>query len=68
MLELIMYGLMGLAATLVIAFCFAFVDEFSPVRNKSSLHLINNAHLGGSPTIETGRRIPRFRGTVGKHG
>jgi hypothetical protein len=66
--ELIMYGLMGLAATLVIAFCFAFVDEFSPVRNKSSLHLINNAHLDGSEMIETGTQIPRFRGTVGKHG
>jgi hypothetical protein len=68
MLELIMCGLMGLAATLVIAFCFAFGDEFSPVRNKSSLHLINDAHLDSSPMIETGTRIPRFRGTVGKHG
>jgi hypothetical protein len=66
--ELIIYGLMGLAATLVIAFCFAFVDEFSPVRNKSSLHLINDAHLDSSPMIETGTRIPQFRGTVGKHG
>jgi len=68
MLELTIYGLMGLAATLVIAFGFAFVDEFSPVRNKSSLYLMNNAHLDGSPMIETGTRIPRFRGTVGKHG
>jgi|HubBroStandDraft_6_1064221.scaffolds.fasta_scaffold02472_6 hypothetical protein len=66
--ELIMYGLVGLAATLVIAFCFAFVDEFSPVRNKSSLHLIHDAHLDSSPMIETGTRIPRSRGTVGNHG
>ena len=66
MLELIMYALLALAATLVIAFCFEFVDEFSSVRNKSSILLINNAHSDGSP-IETGR-IPRFRGAVDKHG
>jgi hypothetical protein len=68
MLELTIYGLIGLAAMLVIAFCFAFVDEFSPVRNKFSLHRINNAHLDGFQMIETGTRIPRFRGTVDKHG
>jgi hypothetical protein len=62
MLELIMYGLMGLAVTLVIAFCFAFVDEFSPVRKKSSLCLMNNAHLDGSPMIETGTGNPQFPG------
>jgi hypothetical protein len=68
MLELTIYGLMGLAATLVIAFCFAFVDEFSPVRNKSSLYLMNNTHLDGSPMIGTETRNPQFRGTVGRHG
>ena len=60
------YGLIGLAVVLVIAFYFAFIDEFSPVRNNSSPYLINNAQSDGSPIIETGTRIPRFR--VGKHG
>jgi uncharacterized membrane protein YuzA (DUF378 family) len=32
MLELTIYGLMGLAAMLVIAFYFAYGDEFSAVR------------------------------------
>jgi hypothetical protein len=68
MLELTIFGLMGLAATLVIAFCFAFVDEFYPTRNKSSHHLTNNAHFEGSVMIKTGTRIPSFRETVGKNG
>ena len=44
MLELTIYGLAGLAAMLVIAFYFAYADEFSSAREKSSLDLISNAH------------------------
>jgi hypothetical protein len=68
MLELTIYGLVGLTAMLVIAFCFAYADEFSPAREKSSFDLINNAHLNDFQTIETGTGRPRLRGTVGKHG
>jgi hypothetical protein len=68
MLELTIYGLVGLTAMLVIAFCFAYADEFSPAREKSSFDLINSAHLNDSQIIETGNGSPRFRGTVGKHG
>lgn len=39
MLELTMYGLVGLAAMLVIAFYFACCDEFPSVRGNSSLHI-----------------------------
>jgi hypothetical protein len=64
MLELTIYGLMAVAATLVIAFCFAYADEFSPAREQSSFDQTNNAHLNDSQIIETGRL--RVRGTVGK--
>ena len=62
MLELTIYGLMGLAAMLVIAFCFAYADEFSPAREKSSFDLINNAHLNDSQLLEPGTGTPQFRG------
>jgi hypothetical protein len=68
MLDLTICGLVGLAATLVIAFCFAYADEFSPARERPSFDLINNLHLNDSQIIETGTRIPQFRGTAGKHG
>jgi hypothetical protein len=68
MLELTIYGLVGLAAMLVIAFCFAYADEFSPAREKSSFDLINSAHLNDSQIIEAGTGSPRFRGTVRNHG
>jgi hypothetical protein len=68
MRELTICGLVGLAATLVIAFCFAYADEFSPARERSSFDLINNTHLNDSQILETGTGSPRFRGTVGKHG
>jgi hypothetical protein len=68
MLELTMYGLIGLAAMLVIAFCFAYADEFSPLREQSSFDLIINAHSDDSRIIEAGVGSPRFRGTVRKHG
>ena len=66
MLELTIYGLMGLAGTLVIAFYCAYADEFSAVREKSSLDPINNAHLNASQMIETRTGSPRFRETVAK--
>jgi hypothetical protein len=37
MLELTIYGLMGLAVLFVVAFYFAFEDEFSPARENSSM-------------------------------
>ena len=49
--ELTMYGLVGLAAMLVIAFCFAYADEFSSAREKSSFDLINNPHLSDAQMI-----------------
>jgi hypothetical protein len=66
MLELTCYGLMGLAAMLVIALCLTYVDVFQPARGKSLFDLINNPHLNDSQMIETGKKTPRFRGAVGK--
>jgi hypothetical protein len=63
MLELTIYGLLGLAAMLVMAFCFGYGDELAPFREKSSFDLINKAHLNDSQMIETGTGSPRFRGT-----
>jgi hypothetical protein len=62
MLELIIYGLIGLAAMLVIAFCFAYADEFSPLRERSSFDLINNANLNDCQRIETEYRDSRVPG------
>jgi len=45
MLELTIYGLMALAAIVVIAFFFAYGDEFQPARGKSSFDLINKHTL-----------------------
>ena len=66
MLDLTMYGLMGLTAMLVLAFYFAYRDEFPPARETSSFDLINNAHLNDSQMIETVTGNPRYRGTPGK--
>jgi len=66
MLELTIYGLIGLAAMLVIAFFCAYGDEFSPARETSSFDLINNAHLNDSQRIESGTGNPQFRATVRK--
>ena len=41
MLELTMYGLVGLAVMLVVAFYFACCDESPVVRKNSSLNLAN---------------------------
>jgi hypothetical protein len=43
MLELTIYGLIWLAAMLLIAFWFAYADEFSSPQEKSSFDLVNNA-------------------------
>jgi hypothetical protein len=41
--ELMSYGLTGLTAMLVIAFCFAYGDELPRTREKSSYDPINHA-------------------------
>jgi hypothetical protein len=63
--ELTSYGLTGLAAMLVIAFCFAYGHELPPTREKSSHDPINNAHMNDSPTIDTGARSPRLEALHG---
>jgi hypothetical protein len=42
MLQLMSYGLTGLAAVVVIAFCFAYGDEF-PLGRKRSINLTHKA-------------------------
>jgi hypothetical protein len=66
MLELTIYGLMGLAAMLTIAFFWAYGDEFAPDRETSSFDLISNARLRDSQMIESGTGNPQFRATVRK--
>jgi hypothetical protein len=43
MLELTIYGLIWLAAMLLVAFWFAYADEFSSPQEKSSFDLLNDA-------------------------
>jgi hypothetical protein len=64
MLELTMYGLVGLTVMLVVAFFCAFGDEFSPVREKSAVDLISNAQLHGSQMIELRPGSPRVQRIV----
>jgi hypothetical protein len=59
MLELTIYGLVGLAAMLVIAFYFAYADEFSPAREESSFDLIDNPHLSDTQMIGIGTSSPK---------
>jgi hypothetical protein len=68
MLELTIYGLMGLAAMLFIAGWFAYADEFSSPREKSTFNRIRDSHLNDSQMIATGTGNPRIQGTVGTHG
>jgi hypothetical protein len=68
LLELIIYGLMGLVAMLFIAVWFAYADEFSSPREKSSLDLINDAPSNDPQMIATEMGDPQFCGKVGKHG
>jgi hypothetical protein len=62
MLELAIYGLMGLPAMVFIAGWFAYADEFSSPREKSSFNRIKDGRLNDSQMIETGTGNPRFRG------
>jgi hypothetical protein len=59
MLESTVYGLVGLVAMLVIAFYFAYADEFSPAREKSSLDLINNSQLSDTQMIASATSFPK---------
>jgi hypothetical protein len=68
MIELAIYGPIGLAAMLFIAGWFAYADEFSSPREKSSFNRIKDAHWNDPQMIETGTRNPRVQGTVGTHG
>ncbi len=53
MLVLMSYGLTGLAAMVVIAFCLACGDERSRAWKKYSFDLIDNAHLNSAQMIGT---------------
>ena len=66
MVELTSYGLTGLTAMLVMAFCFACGDALPATQEKSSHDPINSAHMNDSPVIETGARSLRFWGDIGK--
>jgi len=68
MLELAIYGLIGLAAMLSIAGWFAYADEFTSLREKFSFNRIKNAHVNDFQMIETGTGNPRAQGTAGTHG
>lgn len=55
MLELTSYGLTGVVAILVVAFCVAYSDDLAPAKEKCSFDPVSNAHLPGSPMpAETG--------------
>jgi hypothetical protein len=62
MLELTIYGLVGLAAMLIMAFCFAYADEVSSARKQFSFDPNDNAHLTNSPAIKPGTSSPAFNG------
>ena len=66
MVALTSYGLTGLTAMLVVAFCFACGDAVPSTQEKSSHNLINGAHMSDSPMIETGARSPRLPMEVDK--
>jgi hypothetical protein len=61
-LELAIYGLVGLATMLVIAFYFAYGDEFSAARKQSSFDPIDKPHLNVTPMIEIGTSFPKSDG------
>jgi hypothetical protein len=64
--ELMAYGLTGMAAIAVTAFCFAYGDDLTPVSERYSFDLLNNAQENDSPIIETEAGSPQFRRKVGK--
>ena len=61
MLELTTYGLVGLAAMLIIAFYFAYGDEIPSARETSLFDLVTRSQM-----IETGKEISQYRRTSGK--
>jgi hypothetical protein len=65
MMKLISFGLMGLAAFRVVAFCLAYKDELPPAREKSAFYL-DDPDSNDSPMIEIRMGVPRFRETVAK--
>lgn len=66
MIEVTTYGFVGLIAMLVIAFYFAYSDDFSPARKKSSFDLIDHARSKTSQMSVTRKRNPPIRGAAGK--
>jgi len=66
MTKLISFGLMGLAALRVMAFCFAYRDRLPPVREKSAFYRFDDTDSNDSPMIEIWVGVPRFRRTGGK--
>jgi hypothetical protein len=65
MVELTSYGLTGLTAMLVVAFCFAFGDALPRTREKYSHGLINDARLHGSRIIDIGTHSDAFQNDHG---
>ena len=72
MLEVTSYGLTGLVATLVVAFCFAFSEDLAPRKEEFSLDRIKNTHLPGSSVPNetlaaagSRDRVPTRSGTKG---
>jgi hypothetical protein len=61
MLELTAYGLVGLAAMLIIAFYFAYGDEVPSARETFLVDLVTRAQM-----IETGTGSSQYRRTIGK--
>jgi hypothetical protein len=66
MMKLISFGLMGLAAFRVVAFCLAYKDELPPAREKSAFYRFDDPDSNDFPMIEIRLGVPRFRGTVAK--
>jgi hypothetical protein len=65
MVELMSYGLTGVTAVLVIAFCLACGDELPRTREKYSYDLLNNADVNDSPQVKTRARSLWFQGEAG---
>jgi hypothetical protein len=60
-LELAIHGLVGLATMLVIAFYFAYGDEFSAAREQFSFDPIDKPDLNVTQMIEIGTSFPQIR-------
>jgi hypothetical protein len=66
MLELMSYGLIGLAAVVVIAFCFAYGEEFPPPLEKHLIGTKDNAHQPLSRRSGDRRFGALYRGVTGE--